>query len=74
MATYKINIDEKNASGKHFLALMKSLPFISFLEKEKKKMSGLDEALEDIKKGRVKEIKDIDKFFKQMRSEVDAEI
>ena len=51
MATYKINIDERNISGKRFLELMKTLPFISITKN--KKISGIEKALEDVKNGRV---------------------
>ena len=37
MTTYEINIDETNATAKHFLAFMKTLPFVSFSKNEKKK-------------------------------------
>ncbi len=44
METYKITINEKDISGKHFLELMKTLPFISFEKYETKIMNELDEA------------------------------
>ena len=53
MATYQINIDERNAVGKHFLELMKTLPFISITENKNNKLSGIEKALEDVKNGRV---------------------
>ena len=74
MATYQINIDENNIAGKHFLKYMKTLPFISITKNKEKKRCGIDEALEDIRMGRVEEIKDIDMFFKQVRWEVENEI
>ena len=53
MKTYTITIDEQNTSAKHFLALMKTLPFISFSVNGKKKKSSLEKALDDIKMGRM---------------------
>jgi hypothetical protein len=62
MATYQISIDEKNISGKRFLALMKTLPFISITKNKPKKMTGLDEALKDIEEGRVSEPMTLEEF------------
>jgi hypothetical protein len=53
MAIYQINIDEKNIAGKHFLELMKTLPFISINKNKNKKLGGIEKALEDVKNGRV---------------------
>ena len=74
MKTYEITIDDNNISGKHFLKYVKTLPFVSVSRPKAKKMNGLDEALEDIREGRVSEIKDIDEFFIQIRREVENEI
>ena len=61
MATYKVTIDEREIAGQRFLALMKTLPFISF-DKSKIKRCGLDEALEDIKMGRVSKAMTFEEF------------
>jgi hypothetical protein len=74
MATYQISIDEKNISGKRFLALMKTLPFISISKNKPKRMTGLDEALKDIEEGRVFEIEDWKTFSEQMEKEALSEI
>ena len=64
MATYEITIDETNASSKHFLKYIKTLPFvcISNGHKKKQKKSGLDEALEDIRMGRVTAFNSMEEF------------
>ena len=62
MTTYTITIDEKNIAGKHFLNFIKTLPYISFVKNEKKKKNGIDEALEDIKMGRVSEPMTIEEY------------
>ncbi|MCL2039480.1 MAG: hypothetical protein FWG85_03520 [Bacteroidetes bacterium] len=62
MTTYEITIDDNNISGKHFLKYVKTLPFVSISSPKAKKMNGLDEALEDIRKGRVSEPMNIEEF------------
>ena len=62
MATYTINIDEKDIAGQHFLAYIKTLPFISLTEKKKEKMNDLDEALEDIRMGRLSKPMNMEEF------------
>lgn len=57
MATYNITINEKTRSGKKLVALLESLSeVVAFTEVKKKK--GIDEALDDIKNGRVFEAED----------------
>jgi hypothetical protein len=52
MATYTITINEKTKAGKKLVALLKSLNEVVSLS-EVSKNKGLDEALEDVKHGRV---------------------
>ncbi len=52
MATYTITINEKSRAGKKLVALLESLSeVIAFTEVRKEK--SLNEALEDVKNGRV---------------------
>ena len=76
MTTYEITIDDNNISGKHFLKYVKTLPFIfiSISRPKAKKKNGLDEALEDIRKGRVYKIENWDAFSEQMEKEALNEI
>ena len=73
MTTFEITIDDNNISGKHFLKYVKTLPFVSISRPKAKKMNGLDEALEDIRKGRVSEpmnIKEFNEYIDKIWQEV----
>lgn len=52
MATYTITINEKTKAGKKLVALLESLNEVISISKIRKS-KGLDEALEDVKHGRV---------------------
>ncbi|SHJ17141.1 hypothetical protein SAMN05444280_11282 [Tangfeifania diversioriginum] len=56
MATYTITINEKTKAGKKLVALLESLNEVVSIS-EIRKSKGLDEALEDVKHGRVWEAK-----------------
>ena len=57
MATYTINIDEKTDTGRNLVAFLRSMKdVVSFTDI--KKRTGLDEAFEDKKEGRVFDAKD----------------
>lgn len=67
MATYNIIINEKTRAGKKLVALLESLSeVVSFTEVKPKK--GMNEALDDIKNGRIFEAENakdlIDKCMK----------
>jgi len=47
MANYQVNIDERNIVGKHFLELMKTLPFITIAEN--KRMKGIEKVSDCVK-------------------------
>jgi len=77
MATYTVNIDEKNTDGKKFLEFMKTLPYISVSKNKNtvvktetvsntKKISGLREALKDVEEGRVFDIPDWKAYTQQL--------
>ena len=60
---------ENNAIKNHFLKiieLMNGVIVVKPQPKSKTKKSGLDEALEDVKMGRVSEYASVDDFFKEM--------
>ena len=62
MPTYKIIIDEKNASAKLFLEYMKSLPFISFVSNNTEKINALDGALKDIEERKASTPMSVEEF------------
>ena len=60
---------ENNAIKNHFLKiieLMNGVTVVKTQTKTRTKKSGLDEALEDVKAGRVSEYASVDDFFKEM--------
>lgn len=59
------NVSIKNRLLK-VIELMKGVSVVKPNVKEKKKKSGLDEALEDVKSGRISEYASVDAFFKEM--------
>ena len=62
MAAITLEYDERNAIA------LKTIDYILSLGvfKEKQKIPGLDEALLDVKEGRVKEYDSVDDFFKKV--------
>ena len=60
---------ESNAIKNHFLKIIELMNGVSVVKpqpKAKSKKCGLDEALEDVKEGRVSEYASVDDFFKEM--------
>ena len=60
---------ENNSIKNHFLkiiALMDGVSVVKPQPKTKSKKCGLDEALDDVKAGRVSEYASVDDFFKEM--------
>lgn len=60
---------ENNAIKNHFLKIIELMDGVSVVKsqpKNKAKKCGLDEAMEDVKAGRVSEYASVDDFFKQM--------
>lgn len=62
MATYTVTIDERTNEGRGILAAMKQASSVVFRKPCK---CGLDEALEDVKAGRVTECDSVDEYFKK---------
>ena len=60
---------ENNAIKNHFLKIIELMNGVTVVKpqpKTKTQKSGLDEALEDVKMGRVSEYASVDDFFKDM--------
>lgn len=60
---------ENNTIKNHFLKIIELMNGVSVVEPQPKvraKKCGLDEALEDVKAGRVSEYASVDDFFKEM--------
>lgn len=69
MATYTITIKESTKEGKNILALLKSLSSITFetrKKRSKRATCGLDEAMRDIRLGRVNKYGSSNALFKKM--------
>ena len=60
---------ESNAIKNHFLKIIELMNGVSVVKpqpKAKSKKCGLDEALDDVKEGRVSEYASVDDFFKEI--------
>ena len=60
---------ENNAIKNHFLKIVELMNGVTVVKpqtKSRQKKCGLDEALEDVKAGRVSEYASVDDFFKEM--------
>ena len=66
MATYTININERTQAGKSLYLYLNSLGVISERLTTSRRRSGIDEALEDVRKGRVYKADSVDAMFKQI--------
>jgi hypothetical protein len=54
MSNYILEVNERKVSGRNLIAYLKSLNSMDVcITPQKEKMNGLDEAMEDIKMGRV---------------------
>ena len=62
MATYTITINERTKTGKNLVAFLSTLSDIVTI---KPAHSGIDEALDDVKHGRVTKAKDATDLLKQ---------
>lgn len=65
MADYTIHINERTNAGKSLLKYLISLGVVVEKLKPRRK-TGLDEALEDVKSGRVYHAESVDDMFKQI--------
>ena len=64
MATYTININERTKTGKNLIEFLKTLKGVVSI----KSVSGLDEAMDDVRAGNVYKAKDSKDLFKKCLS------
>ena len=69
MATYSVTINERTCSGRELVMRLSNMPEIKF-EKMTARKSGLDEALEDVRAGRVTEYESVDDLFEKLGIDV----
>ena len=71
MTSYVLTVDEKIMPGKSLLNYLKSLSktsdYVDVVPQKEYQMNGLDEAIEDIKMGRVTAYKNVEDYKKEMR-------
>ncbi len=65
MATYAININERTQAGKSLFIYLNSLGVITERLKQPRR-AGIDEALDDVRNGRVYHADSVDAMFKQI--------
>jgi len=71
MSSYILEVNERKVSGKHLIAYLNSLSSLGvYLKPQTKKMSGLDEAVEDIKMGRVTKHENFEEYQKAVYQEL----
>ena len=71
MSSYILEVNERKVSGKHLIAYLKSLSSLDvYLKPQIEEMSGLDEAIEDIKMGRVTKHKNFEEYQKAVYQEL----
>lgn len=63
-----VKIDERTAKGKKLIEFLEHLDFVTV--EDAGEGASLDKAIEDVKKGRVKKVKDLDRFFSSMKKNV----
>ena len=65
MATYAVNINERTQAGKSLFLYLNSLGVISERLTQRRR-PGIDEALDDVRNGRVYQADSVDAMFKQI--------
>ena len=72
MATYTVTINERTCSGRELVMRLSNMPEIKFekMTKRKTRKCGLEEALEDVKAGRVTEYESVDDLFEKLGIDV----
>ena len=65
MAVYAVNINERTQAGKSLFLYLTSLGVISERLTQRRRPA-IDEALEDVRKGRVYKAESVDAMFKQI--------
>jgi len=65
MSSYILEVNERKVSGKHLITYLKSLSSLDvYLKPQTEKLSGLEEAIEDIKMGRVTTYENYEEYEK----------
>ena len=65
MATYAVNINERTQAGKSLFLYLNSLGVITERLAQRRR-PGIDEALDDVRNGRVYQADSVDAMFKQI--------
>ena len=65
MATYTVNINERTQAGKSLFLYLNSLGVITERLTQRRR-TGIDEALDDVRNGRVYQADSVDAMFKQI--------
>ena len=65
MATYAVNINERTQAGKSLFLYLSSLGVITERLTQHRR-AGIDEALDDVRNGRVYQADSVDAMFKQI--------
>ena len=68
MTSYVLTINEENSLAKFLLKVLKSLNYVTIIpQKKAKKTTAFDEAMDDVKNGRVTKYKNIEEYKDGMR-------
>lgn len=65
MATITLKYDSRNTVARKTIELIRSLGVFTFVEK-----NGIDESIEDIKKGKINKYDSVEDFFKKIKVDV----
>ncbi len=65
MATYTIKINERTKEGKRLAAMLGKSKAVTMFTHRRRTYAGLEEALKDVREGRVFEVKDADDLIRQ---------
>ena len=67
MTSYVLTVNEKNSLAKSLLEVLKSLSYVTIIpQKTESKISAFDEAVEDVKNGRVTQYENYEEYEKAM--------
>jgi len=67
MTSYVLTVNEKNSLAKSLLEVLKSLSYVTIIpQKAESKISAFDEAVEDVKNGRVTQYENYEEYEKAM--------
>ena len=67
MTSYVLTINEENSLAKSLLKVLKSLSYVTIMpQKKAKKITAFDEAMDDVKNGRVTKYENYEEYEKAM--------